>query len=72
MNPSQRLLTVEEVACLLAVKPGTIYDAASRGRLPVVRLWEGRRRALIRFRPDDIQRLIDERTVPAGPAEANA
>lgn len=59
------LLTPIQVAALLSVQPSTVYAAAARGRIPCVRLWEGKRRAMIRFRPADIQRLIDERTVPA-------
>ena len=65
MVEPERLLTVEEVARLLSVKPGTVYDAASDGRLPVVRLWEGKRRSLLRFRREDIERIIRERTNPA-------
>ena len=33
------LMTAEEVAALLRLKPATIYEAAARGRLPVVRLF---------------------------------
>jgi excisionase family DNA binding protein len=55
------LLTVEEVAALLRLKPSSIYDAAARGRLPAVRLWTGRRRSVVRFRRADIERFIAER-----------
>lgn len=58
------LLTAEEVAKLLNLKSSTIYDAAAHGRIPSVRLWEGRRRAVVRFRWEDIERLIKNRTVP--------
>ena len=60
----ESLLTAQQVAEILAVKPSTVYDAAYRGALPVVRLWEGRRRALVRFRRSDVEALIRERTVP--------
>ncbi len=64
----ESLLTAQQVAEILAVKPSTIYDAVYRGVLPVVRLWEGRRRALVRFRRTDIEAFIRERaTVPSGP-----
>ena len=59
------LLTAEEVANLLRIKPATVYDAASKGRIPAVRLWEGRRKALLRFRREDIEELIRQRTQPA-------
>ena len=59
------LLTAQEVAEILAVQPSTVYDAVYRGVLPVVRLWEGRRRALVRFRRTDIEEFIRQRaTVP--------
>lgn len=57
------LLTAEQVARLLNLKPSTIYDAASRGRLPCVRLWSGRRRAVVRFVPEEIERVIRSRSV---------
>ena len=57
------LLTAQQVAEVLAVKASTIYDAAYRGVLPVVRLWEGRRRALIRFRRGDIEEFIRQRSI---------
>ena len=65
MNLPARLLTAEEVAKFLSIRVATVYDAASAGRIPVVRLWEGKRRAMIRFRPSDIEQLINERTIPA-------
>ena len=59
------LLTAQEVADLLAVRPSTVYDAVYRGVLPAVRLWEGRRRTLIRFRRADIEEFIRQRTTAA-------
>ena len=53
------LLTASEVARVLKVKTVTVHAAAHDGRIPCVRLWQGRRRSLIRFRPQDIQKLID-------------
>ena len=58
------LLTVEEVAQLLRLKPSTVYQAASEGRIPSVKLWKGRRRTLVRFRRDDILQFIHSRQVP--------
>src|SRR5882724_8420836 len=55
------LLTAEEVAALLRVKPSTVYDAAARGVLPVLRLWKGKRRTLIRLRRSDLEAFIQER-----------
>jgi len=63
------LLTAEEVASLLRVKPSTVYDAAARGVLPVLRLWKGKRRTLIRFQRADIELFIRERaTAPSSTA----
>ena len=62
------LWTAQQVADRLSVKPSTIYDAAHRGVIPVVRLWEGRRRALLRFRRSDVERLIRDRVAISSPA----
>ncbi len=60
-----KLLTSEEVAELLSVKPQTVRDAAWRGKIPCVRLWTGKKRSLLRFKRSDIDRLIEDRSVPA-------
>lgn len=52
------LLKAEEVAALLRIRVSTVYDAAARGDLPAVRLWKGARRALIRFRRQDIEKIL--------------
>ena len=62
------LLTVREVAERLRVRPTTIYAAAKRQVIPHVRLWQSRSRALIRFRAEDIEKLIHERTTGRHPA----
>jgi len=62
------LLRAEDVAQLLNVRVSTIYDAAARGRIPAVRLWQGRRKALLRFRVEDIEQLVREKTINAGGA----
>ena len=64
-EPDVQLITVEEVSRLLRLKPATVYEAAAEGRIPCVRLWKGRRKALIRFRRADIEAFIHDRTVPA-------
>ena len=56
------LLTADEVAGILRIKPATVYEAAATGRIPSVRLWRGRRKSLVRFRAEDINRIIRERT----------
>ena len=59
------LLTAQQVAKLLGLRAVTVYAAASAGKLPHVRLWAGKRRTLIRFRAEDIERLIKDRSVDA-------
>lgn len=59
---SEKFLTATDLARRFNVKTVTIYAAAADGRLPCVRLWEGRRRPLIRFRSEDIEKLVLERT----------
>jgi excisionase family DNA binding protein len=56
------LLTPEQVAEIFSVKPQTIRDAVWRGKLPCVRLWTGRKKSLIRFRRDDIEAFVRDRT----------
>jgi len=60
-----QLITASDVARILNIQLSTVYDGVARGRIPAIKLWEGRRRPLLRFRVEDIQRLIQERTVPA-------
>jgi excisionase family DNA binding protein len=61
---SDGLISAHHVARLLGVKVSTVYAAAHSGRLPSVRLWENRRRPLLRFRRQDIESLIVERSRP--------
>jgi excisionase family DNA binding protein len=64
------LLTPAEVARILRLKISTVYHAASVGRIPCVRLWSGQRRAVVRFRREDIERLICERRHSSSHREA--
>ena len=57
-----QLLTAQQVAQILNVRPSTVYALCRRRELPHVRVAEGSRRALIRFRADDIETLIRDRT----------
>ena len=65
LEDAAELMTATEVADRLRVKPATVYEAANNGRLPCIRLWRGRRRTLLRFRRDHIERLIKDRSVGA-------
>lgn len=53
------LLTLDDVATLLGVSKSWVRDHATRRnpRIPVVRL--GHRRAVLRFRPQDVEEFID-------------
>jgi excisionase family DNA binding protein len=66
-NEEAELMTAEEVGVVLRLKAPTVYEAAADGRIPCVRLWKGRRKALVRFRREDIDRLIRDRRVPGEP-----
>ena len=59
------LLDAREVAKWLGVAPSTVYDAVTKGILPAVRMWKGKRRTLVRFRRQDVEAFINERAVPA-------
>jgi excisionase family DNA binding protein len=55
---SERLLTVEELADWLRLKPSTVYAWAASGKLPSVRI--GNR---LRFQRSDVLRWIEARKV---------
>ena len=57
---SEPLLTAVEVARILKVKPVTVHAAAADGRIRSVRIWQGKKRALVRFRSADIQALVSD------------
>lgn len=61
----ESLLRATEVARILNIRPSTVYDLAHRGVLRHIRIVQGRRRSLIRFRLSDLEQLLDARTVPA-------
>jgi excisionase family DNA binding protein len=60
------LFTAAEVARALRVKTSTVYEAAAHGRIPCIRLWQGKRRSLLRFRRDDIEAFLSARAVSPG------
>ena len=62
---SGELLTAREVATRLRIKSSTLYQAVVDGRIPHIKLWQGRRKALIRFRAKDIEELLRQRSIPA-------
>ena len=66
MTPGQRLLTLEDVADLLGVSKAWVRDHATRRspRIPVVRF--GERRAVLRFRPQDIEQFISSHVSQEG------
>jgi predicted DNA-binding transcriptional regulator AlpA len=59
------LLSLEQVAEWLGTSKAWVRDHATRRcqRIPVVRL--GGRRALLRFRPEDVERFINSNLQPA-------
>ena len=58
--PPARLLTVQQTAELLAVKPGTVRLWIAQRRLPVVRLGRS-----VRVTAAAVQELIESNTTPA-------
>jgi len=60
------LLTARQVAQALNIQVVTVYAAAAAGKIPHVRLWAGKRRALIRFKAEDIEGLVRDRSVDVG------
>lgn len=62
---AEPLLTAADVARVLKVKTVTVHAAAADGRIPCVRVWQGKKRSLVRFRRSDIEALISDRAVGA-------
>ena len=64
MIPEQQpLLTTSQLAAKWGVRPGTIYDWCYRGLIPHIRIQSGRRKGVIRFRPEDVEEFISARVV---------
>lgn len=63
---SAALLTLDQVAGQLGVSKAWVRDHATRRnpRIPVVRF--GDRRAVLRFRPQDVERFIESNLLSAG------
>src|SRR5579872_3023248 len=61
-----RLWTLDEVAEFLQMSPGWVRDHATRRqpRIPSIRL--GSHRAVLRFRPQDVQQFVNEHFQPGG------
>jgi hypothetical protein len=61
-----RLWTLDEVAEFLQMSPGWVRDHATRRqpRIPSIRL--GGHRAVLRFRPQDVQQFVNENLHPGG------
>lgn len=66
--PSGRLLKVTDVSVRLAVSRSWVYEAASDGRLPAIRL--GGVDGPLRFREDDLERWISEARAAWNPGDA--
>jgi hypothetical protein len=63
---SVRLLNLDEVALQLGVSKAWVRDHATRRnpRLPVVRF--GDKRAVLRFRPQDVEKFINSHLLSGG------
>lgn len=55
-----KLLTVEEFAAAIGLKPATVRQQVWRRQVEFVRVGRA-----IRFKPETVQRIIDRGTVPA-------
>jgi excisionase family DNA binding protein len=54
----EKLLTVDEAAYLLCLKPSTIYSYICRRKIPYIKI-----ESSVRFRESDLMVFIKERTV---------
>ena len=62
MKQQKNLMKVAEVASFLNVSESAVYKWIDERRLPYVDLGHARGRRLIRFRPEDIDRFVEEKT----------
>ncbi len=58
MTAEQYLLTSKEVSEILKLHPTTVMRWYRRGILPGVLLNQGRKKSCVRFRGEDVKRLI--------------
>lgn len=63
-HPARRLLTTREVATRLALSPDRVRSLAAEGVLPAIQYTA---RGQLRFRPEDVERLLQPRGVGGGP-----
>jgi excisionase family DNA binding protein len=55
--PDRKLLNVREAAAALGISPDSVYRLVADGRIAPVRLGP---RAALRFKPSDLDELIEE------------
>ncbi|MBU1313595.1 MAG: helix-turn-helix domain-containing protein [Alphaproteobacteria bacterium] len=67
-QPLEKLLTLKEVAEILAVSERTVRDFVDKGEIPFVDIGHGNRRRLMRFLPADVDAFIDRRRTTARPS----
>lgn len=60
LDSNHTLLTVEEAAQFLRIRPRTVFQYASRGKLRKVKIGK-----CLRFRKSDLESFIDECADPA-------
>ncbi len=54
------LLRAQDVAAFLSLRVSTVYDLCYRGVIPHVRLAQGKRRALLRFREEELEEFVKQ------------
>lgn len=60
----ESLLRPAQVAELLNVRPSTLYALCYRGVLPYIRIRQGKRRPLLRFKQQDIEQFLQKNAIP--------
>ncbi|MBU1313969.1 MAG: helix-turn-helix domain-containing protein [Alphaproteobacteria bacterium] len=64
----EKLLTLKDVAEILAISERTVRDFVDAGAMPFVDIGHGRKRRLMRFLPADVDAFIDGRRKIARPS----
>ena len=60
-----RLLNAQQAAALFNMRPKSMYDLASQGRIPHLKLFG----TAVRFRERDLRQIIAEAEIPVKPAK---
>ena len=63
MNQEEKLLNTRDVAEILKINESAVYKWTDQGRLTYIDLGNGGGKRCLRFRKQDLEKLIEERLI---------